>query len=99
MRARHEQLSASIAKYEAKVAKQTLQLDRMNRPRDEGDDYEFDDEDGEETAGVYEEAERETFSAEDFKREEEEMRELEAKKRALEDRVSGVEKDIGGLMR
>lgn len=36
---------------------------------------------------------------EDFMREEEEIRELEKKKRALEDRVSEMERDLGGLRR
>lgn len=36
---------------------------------------------------------------EDIQREEAEMRELEEKKRGLEARVSGMERDLGGLMR
>ena len=38
-------------------------------------------------------------SPEDLKWEEDEIRELEKKKRALEDRVSGMERDLGGLSR
>ena len=39
------------------------------------------------------------ITTEDFLREEEEIRELEKKKRALEDRVSEMESDLGGLRR
>lgn len=36
---------------------------------------------------------------EDIERELEEIRELELRKRALEDRVNGMERDLGGLLR
>lgn len=36
---------------------------------------------------------------EDIQRELEEIRELEIRKRMLEDRVSGMDRDLGGLMR
>lgn len=36
---------------------------------------------------------------EDIERELEEIRELETKKHRLEDRVTGIERDLGGLMR
>lgn len=39
------------------------------------------------------------ITAEDLENEEQEIRELERKKRALEDRVSGMERDLGGLLR
>jgi hypothetical protein len=39
------------------------------------------------------------MSREDMQREEAEIRELEQKKKALEERVTGMEKDLGGLMR
>ena len=39
------------------------------------------------------------ITVEDIKMEEEEILELEKKKRSLEDRVSGMEKDLGGLLR
>ena len=41
----------------------------------------------------------EDFTVEDMRREEEEIAELERKKKALEDRVTGMEKDISGVMR
>lgn len=39
------------------------------------------------------------ITVEDLEKEEQEIRELERKKRALEDRVSGMERDLGGLLR
>jgi hypothetical protein len=39
------------------------------------------------------------MTQEDMMREEEEIRELESKKRSLEARVTGMERDLGGLMR
>ncbi len=38
-------------------------------------------------------------NAHDFQLEQEEIQELEKKKRALEDRVAGMERDLGGLLR
>jgi hypothetical protein len=39
------------------------------------------------------------LTKEDLRREEEAIRELESKKKGLEDRVTGMERDLGGLMR
>ena len=39
------------------------------------------------------------YTLEDLEREEEEIKELENRKRMLEDRVSGMERDLGGLLR
>lgn len=39
------------------------------------------------------------MTEEDLKREEENIKELEFKKRTLEDRVNGMEKDLGGILR
>ena len=94
LRARHEHLAASIAKYEAKVVKQASQLDRMSRPKTDDEEDHYNQEDN-----AYDEPEKTGFTADDLRHEEEEMRELEVKKRELEDRVSGVERDLGGLMR
>ena len=94
LRSRHEQLAESIAKYEAKVAKQASLLDEMNRSRDghELNDHRDDHSSSYRSGGAI-------YSAEDLRREEEETRELEEKTRGLEDRVSGMERDLGGLMR
>ena len=39
------------------------------------------------------------ITLEDLEREEEEIKELESRKRMLEDRVTGMERDLGGLLR
>ncbi|KAL9091451.1 MAG: hypothetical protein Q9165_004837 [Trypethelium subeluteriae] len=95
LRRRHQQLASSIEYYEEEVARQTGQLNRMNRPA------EFEDDGFDEDAGGGEEVTEHTaaFTVEDIQKEEEEIKELERKKQGLEDRVSGMEKDLGGLMR
>ena len=97
LRMRYGQIQASLQHYEQKVARQTRELERMNR----GDGWEEDDEDdeeGRETPGTEEDVEVEVTD-EDLRREEKEIKELERKKRELEDRVSGMERDLGGLLR
>ena len=68
----------------------------MNRPTSRGahedeDDLLEDDADVEEPANH--------FTREDLEIEEAEIRELERKKRDLSNRVTGMERDLGGLMR
>jgi len=98
LRARHEQLTSSIERYEARIAKQTSQLERMNRrdTHDDDDDDQSDELDDDEVPTLPEQAH---ITAEDVEREEEEMRELEKKKRGLLDRVTSMERDLGGLLR
>lgn len=88
-------MASSIQYYEEQVARQTAQLDRMKRPS------EFDDEGLDEDVGQDEEVSERApaFNIEDMMKEEEEIKDLERKKRGLEDRVTGMEKDLGGLMR
>ena len=65
----------------------------MNRPTSRtglSDDGKTEDEAGE--AGI-------PLTREDLEREEQEVKELERKKRGLEERVEGMERDLGGLMR
>lgn len=96
LRTRYEKLSTSIAHYESRVSKQTSQLARINRSKD---DKEIDDL-NDKVVGIGLPTDRD-FQAtlENLKREEEEIRELQKKKRDLEDRVSGMERDLGGLLR
>ncbi|MCJ1250059.1 hypothetical protein MMC30_007285 [Trapelia coarctata] len=97
LRACHEQLTSSIERYEARLAKQTSQLDRMNRRyTHDDDDTHYDEPDDDETPTSPEQVH---ITAEDIEREEEEMRELEKKKRGLLDRVDSMERDLGGLLR
>ena len=97
LRSRHEQLKSSIAQYEALVAKQTEELDRANNAGYDDHDFTTEGADKIDSSSVSGPAER--YGPEDFMREEAEMKELEQKKQNLEDRVSGIDKDLGGLMR
>lgn len=93
LRQRHRRLAGSLQHYEVKVAEQTSQLSRMNRSRDYGSDY-----DGEEVVEE-EPVPMSEFTEEDMRLEEDEILELERKKRSLEERVTAMEKDINGVMR
>ncbi|MCJ1436436.1 hypothetical protein MMC27_005815 [Xylographa pallens] len=95
LRMRYKQLTSSIERYEARVAKQASQLEIMNQPKNYNDDKRYDNKD-DEAPHKQQPAE---ITVEDIQREEAELKELEKKKRGLEDRVSGYERDIGGLLR
>lgn len=99
LRSRYEQLNSSIARYESKVSRQMAQLAKMNKHKDgdldDGDDEVLEDEDMNadgRQGGI-------DVTEEDIRREDNEIRELEKKKRQLEDRVTGMDRDLGGLMR
>lgn len=87
LRYRHELISGSIAQLEDRVARNTAELEQMSQSYGE----EYDDYDNPTTATL------EVTDA-DIEREMEEIRELERRKRALEARVSGMERDLGGLI-
>ncbi|KAL1961516.1 hypothetical protein VTN77DRAFT_1657 [Rasamsonia byssochlamydoides] len=89
LRYRYQQLTESIAELEARVAKNAAELERMSQAYDHDED---DFEDAPQQEAV-------TVTDEDIERELEEIRELERKKRALEERVTGMERDLGSLMR
>lgn len=85
------------------MAKQAAELDRIYRPKD------FDDDEGSVDGGESDDREF-GMSANalangsqpdpiDARQEEKEIKELERKKRGLEERVSGMERDLGGLLR
>ncbi|KAF2687892.1 DASH complex, subunit Spc34 [Lentithecium fluviatile CBS 122367] len=90
MRQRHGRLEASIEYYESRIAEQTEQLSRLNRSRGY-DDVEPDEVRVETVAPI--------MTDEDLRREEEEVRQLERKKKGLEDRVSSMGRDISGVLR
>lgn len=92
LRQRHERLAASISHYEKAVEEQAEQLSRMNRPRN----FDAGEDDG--IAQSQQPAEV-PMTAEDMRREEEEVKELEAKKQMLEERVNAMEQDIKGVQR
>ncbi|OAP58549.1 hypothetical protein AYL99_07639 [Fonsecaea erecta] len=95
LRNRHRDVASSIAMLEDKVSRQQSLLDRTNQAlnsqegRDEND-LEQDRINHNAILGLVDE---------DFQVEEEEIRELEARKKALEERVSGMERDLGGLLK
>lgn len=94
LRQRHQQLMSNIAHYEARVEFQAKELERMNHSVDfEVDDVFDDGETGKQPMSTA------LPNPADLEREEAEVRELERKKKTLEDRVTDMERDLGGLMR
>ena len=93
IRQMHQRISSSITEYQDRVSTQQSKLDRHHSGSgygfDNGDD-ELNGSNGVDAAPVYTE--------QDLEAEEAEIRELEAKKKALESRVAGMEKDLGGLL-
>ncbi|KAL1998524.1 hypothetical protein VTN02DRAFT_6015 [Thermoascus thermophilus] len=89
LRYRYQRVFESIDQLEGRVARNAARLEQMSHSY--GDHYE-DDELGEsfypEMAGV---------TDEDLERELEEIRELERRKRTLEARLTGMERDLNGL--
>ena len=95
LRSRQQKLSESISHHESKVAKQQARLNRMTKASDHGQSA-YAEEGGRASPGEIVET---VDTEQDLEAEEREIRELESKKRALEERVSGMEKDLGGLLR
>lgn len=89
LRYRYSQISESLVRLEARVADNAAELERMNEAYDRDNEIE------------YQEPQQYDVQVtdEDIERELEEIRELERRKQALEDRVSGMSRDLGGLMR
>ncbi|KAI4208718.1 MAG: hypothetical protein LQ348_000039 [Seirophora lacunosa] len=101
LHSRFNQLTASVTRYENRVSKNATQLAKLNRS---GDDRDADDEHLDRGASPDLESGERKFSempitAEQLEREEQEVRELERRKQNLEERVSGMERDLGGLLR
>ena len=76
------------------MAEQTRELQAMNRPTSRNG---YDDVD--EPVEDFADDGTSLLTREDLEREEVEIRELERKKKGLESRVTGMERDLGGLMR
>ena len=94
LRSRFEQLNASISRYEDRVTQQSAQLTKLNKQK-VGDDEDLRDD----AVEAVDAASETQVTAEDIKQETEEIEELEKKKRVLEERVKGMERDLGGLLR
>ncbi|RDW86137.1 uncharacterized protein DSM5745_02779 [Aspergillus mulundensis] len=90
LRYRNQLISESIAELEEQVARNTTELECMSRFYNEEYD-EFENTDPPDTGVAH-------VTDADLERELEEIRELERKKRNLEARVNGMERDLGGLM-
>ena len=95
LRSRHGNVASSIAVLEEKVTRQQSNLDRKN-PAIKSDETEVEDKVDQDVTSHENPV---VYTMEDFQLEEDEIRELEARKKALEDRVSGMERDLGGLLK
>ncbi|EME81095.1 uncharacterized protein MYCFIDRAFT_211749 [Pseudocercospora fijiensis CIRAD86] len=94
LRRRYGQLTANIRHYEAKVLQQAEELAKTSRSySQDADDDPMADIDEDAASNIT------PVTKEELEAEEAEIRELERKKRALEERVTGMERDLGGLMR
>lgn len=91
LRYRHQSIADSLAPLEERVANNTARLERISQSY--GDDYDDYDTGGALQLGTL------NVTDDDIEKELEEIRDLEQKKRVLEDRVGGMERDLGGLMR
>ncbi|KAJ9603708.1 hypothetical protein H2200_011894 [Cladophialophora chaetospira] len=93
LRNRHKEVAASISILEEKVSKQQSVLERKNSTLNSEDSNREDDPEQEALHRGNQ------YTEEDLQLEEDEIRELEARRKALEDRVSGMERDLGGLLK
>lgn len=93
LRVRYEKLSSSIANYESRITDQTNELARMNKSKDALNGK--DDPSSPAPNAIY----RRRVTQEDLDKEAGEIRELEKKRLILEDRIQGMEQDLGGLSR
>lgn len=92
IRQRWSSQAATVGYYEAKVAEQAARLGRMNK-RD--DDFGGEAEEEEEEINAVTDS---LMTEEDLRREEDEVRDLERKKRELQERLRAMDKDLGGLL-
>lgn len=91
LRGKYRNGNNTMAYYEAKVAEQSTALEGLNKDwmADEDEDEDEDD------RGLGDDV----WTLEDLRREEEGVREMEAKKRELQARLRQMEKDLGDLRR
>ncbi len=92
IRSRHQQISSSITEYQERVLTQQFKLDRYHG----GSGYGADADSG--VNGSNSADAEPVFTEQDLEMEEAEIGELEARKKALEASVAGMEKDLGGLL-
>ncbi|KAI1007719.1 hypothetical protein K3495_g504 [Podosphaera aphanis] len=96
LRSHYAQVSWAVKHYEKKVERQVAELEEIHRGDEVFDDLLDGDELNSELGGV-----KSTIlvTHEDLAREEDEIRDLEEKRRNLEARIHEMEKDLGGLSR
>lgn len=90
MRYRHELIAESIAQLEDRVATNTAELESMR--------HSYDDDEDSFLPAPEAHSEALQVTDEDIERELAEIHDLERRKRALEERVTGMERDLGGLI-
>lgn len=96
LRQKHAQQTSTLTYYEAKVAEQAQRLEGMNRDRRGGGDDDYDDDDDMSMAAAPAPVDGPT--EEDLRQEEDEIRELERKKKELQEQLRAMDKDLGGLL-
>ncbi|KAJ5548716.1 hypothetical protein N7513_005950 [Penicillium frequentans] len=89
LRYRHEMIAESVAQLEDRVATNTAELEQMRSSYDDEDDF---------APASLSQPGVPDVTDEDIEQELAEIRDLERRKRALEERVTGMERDLGGLM-
>ena len=89
IRARHEQISVSIARLEDKVTRQQSSLGRWNAGVEDADDQE--------NTVAFTNIVLQAYTEQDFRAEQDVVKVLEARKKELEERIAGMERDLGGL--
>ena len=95
LRQKYEGLRRSVERYEVIVQGQVRELEKVNRGGVGGG--RGDDEVGGSEGGVT--AAAAGFTRDDLRREEREIKELEERRKLLEQRVHGMERELGGLVR
>ncbi|KAF6815595.1 dash complex subunit spc34 [Colletotrichum sojae] len=95
IRSRYAHQTNTLAYYEAKVAEQQAALERMNKDHWMGDG---DEEEEQEEEDDDKDEDEDFMTQEDLRAEEEVVRDLDRKKRELQQRLRAMEKDLGGLL-
>lgn len=96
LRIRYSKVLSSVAQYEELISEQAVQMHgRAHQPSIAEDEEEI------ETSqpSTLHNNSSQHLTKEELQREEASIRELEQKKRSLEQRVIGMDKDLGGLLR
>jgi len=96
LRSRYASVIDSIAQYEELISEQTVQMRGRTRPLTFPEDN---DEADIPRPGVKRRVSTQQLTLEELRQEEAGIQELEQRKRGLEQRVIGMDKDLGGLLR